>query len=501
MALLLFDGLLCVQFIGSYVNMKNMRYITFYSSILFIMGGIICIPCFAVAENICYVEKNGAKVVTNIDDTSDGHKNNPYQSITKALENNCSTIVVGDGVYDESLVLNENVLLRGSNKENVMIKGSVMMHDGSKLRRVTVDSVDGIDIAENARCEVDAIRVINAKEGIETTAGGTLKVVDSDITLNKKGIYIQKNGQIVIFNTAIHDNSEEGLDIRAYVRGDVINNNIYNNGESGIEVIVAKNELNIFNNSIKGNDAHGIAPQYYTDFPDLGNMNIENNVIGQNSKYGMNCKAPSGGKGKTTGYWAQSMTLSANTIFENAEKDFASACKFDDEKIFDATQTVEDAENELAMLQNKEKNGDVTSSEQEKIARLMIQKQRREERVVQEQENSAEIDILYNDLEKMVQEIEIKKDTVLSRSSLVTFFVGPRYDVLSSLANDRLVYEEKINAIRDKKLFMLDMTRIDEINTNIRTMEEHEESLDIFLEEQNMVSGLFSKYFKKKYSF
>lgn len=481
-------------------NIKNMRYPKIYSVVFFLIGGIIFPPCFVAAENICYVAKNGAKIIINASDVSEGQRHNPYQSITKALKNNCSTIFVEDGIYEESLVLNENVILTGSHKDDVMIKGSVVMRDGSKLRRVTVDSVDGIDLVENARGEIDAIRVINATEGIETTAGGTLKVIDSDITLNKKGIYIQKNGQIVIFNTTIHDNSEEGLDIRAYVRGDVINNEIYNNGESGIEVIVAKNELNIFNNMIKGNDAHGIAPQYYTDFSDLGNMNIEGNVIGENNKYGINCKVPSGGKGRPKEYWTQSMTLSANSFFENVEKNFSSACKFDEQKISDATQTVEDAEHEIVMLQQATEDGKIVPLKQERMQRLIAQKQRREKRLFQEQKNSEEIDELYGELEKMHQEEEVKKDLILSRNSFFVFLFGPQYDVLNSMIGDRDIYEEKINAMRDKKLFVIDKAHIDEINVKIHAIEDNEESLSIFLEEQDAVSGLFSGYFKKKYA-
>lgn len=477
-----------------------MREIKIYFGIMFLLVVIIFLPSFVFASDVCYVIQNTQKIHIVKDDVPEGDKKNPYNSISQAIERKCGTINVENGVYAESFVLDKNMKLEGTNKDLVIIKGTVAMDDGSNMRGVTVDHVGGIKVLEGASVYIDAIKVINGQIGIETTkGGGELVVTDSLITLNKKGIYLQKEKQVIISGCKIYDNYEEGVDIRAGVSGDITNNEIYDNGESGIEIILGNSTLNIANNTIQYNHAHGIAPQYYTDFQEFGDINIENNTIRTNEKYGINCKSPSGGRDKPKGYWEQSMTLLYNIIADNAEKDFASACKFDEEMIAQATKTEQEKESERAILNEKKKNESLTIDEDARLAKLESEYQRLEEKKQIQKKLRSDVDELHIALQDLSQKANLTMTQVNQRKKYVTFFIGPNYKALNVIADDVLIYDEKIDLMRSKKIFIMDKETFDEVGMQVEEMERERDQLLKFLEDQSEKKGLFSWYFKKKY--
>lgn len=446
-------------------------------------------PSFVWAGDICYVDKDA-------DGSGDGSGDEPYKKISKAIaDDKCKEIKVSNGTYVESLVLKKNQKLNGSNRDKTVIEGKVVMQNDSEIGKVTV--LGGIEIEEGADAEIDNAEVKEANIGILTSGGGKLVINDAVITDNRKGLYIQKGKKIEITNCKIYKNTEEGLDIRADVSGSINNNKIYNNGESGIEVILGKAELNILNNEIEKNDSSGIAAQFYTDTDKLGNVKINNNIISGNSNYGLDCKAPSGGEGKPKGYWSDSMNLSSNKVFDNKKKDFASACKFNEDKIADATKTKEEREAELAALEEKERQKALSILEKEKKAELEAQRAEEERIAKIDAEEKAIIDNLYKETEAMLAEGKNLEEKIKSRSAWVKFFIGEDYKTVEVLENDLNRYGEKIELMEDRKGNITDENILSEVNDQILILKEKREDLVNFLDLREEAFSLWGWFLRR----
>ena len=106
------------------------------------------------------------------------------------------------------------------------------------------------------------------KIGVDIPPGnGKLTIQNSKIKNGDgKGVYVQKGNRIKLIGNEIYENDEEGLDLRAEISGIISGNYIHNNREGGIEVIVGDADLEISNNTIKGNKASAIAAQFYECF-------------------------------------------------------------------------------------------------------------------------------------------------------------------------------------------------------------------------------------------
>lgn len=471
--------------------MINMKFDARWLAVLFFIGVFVC-PFFTLASTECFVDEKK-------EESGDGSKSSPYKKISKALEENCGVITVEEGTYDETINLKKGVELIGVSQGKVILTGKVTMNDDSNVEKITLDS-GGIDVVKNADVDISNVKIKNAIIGINTISGGKITVSKSIITSNGKGIYVQKGGSVKIIGCKIYDNKGEGLDIRADVSGSIGENEIYNNKESGIEIILGKAELAIYNNEIKKNSSSGIAAQFYSDFDNVGKVNIKNNTISGNSSYGIDCRAPSGGSDKPKGYWSDSMKLSANKISGNKQRDFASSCKFDDEKIGDATKTKEEKEAELLALKEKERMKIISIEEKKELENLDKEKKEEEERIIkQEEEAQSDIGSIYEDVMALSKADEIIENKISSRSPFVSFFIGPNYKEIKTIKNNLYLYDEKINIAEDKKRIILDEGRLNEINGKIFSMREKREQLNNFIAAQNNKFGILSWMFKKIY--
>ena len=454
------------------------------------LGGVFLAPSFVWAGDICYVDKDA-------EGSGDGSGGKPYKKISKAIEDDkCKEVKVSNGTYSESLVLKKSQKLNGSNRDKTVIEGKLIMQNNSEIGKVTV--YGGIEIEEGADAEIDNAEVKKANIGILTSGGGKLVINDTVITDNRKGLYIQKGKNIKITNCKIYKNAEEGLDIRADVSGSINNNQIYENGESGIEVILGKSELDILNNDINRNDSSGIAAQFYTDTDNLGNVHIKNNIISKNSNYGLDCKAPSGGEGKPKGYWSDSMELNSNKVFENKKKDFATACKFDEDKIADATKTKEEREAELAALEEKERQEALSVLEKEKKLQLEAQKAEEERIAKIDAEEKAIIDNLSKEVEAMLTDGKNLEEKIKNRSAWTKFFIGEDYKTVIILEENLTGYGEKIELMEDRKNNIADENILSEVNEQILNLKEKREDLVNFLdsrEERFSLLGWFLRRF------
>ena len=115
--------------------------------------------------------------------------------------------------------------------------------------------------------------------------------------------------------------------MRAKVKGKIKDNRIYDNGESGIEVIVGKADLKISKNEIKNNEASAISTQFYPEDDVLGEIKIKKNNLARSEKYGVNCNNPSGGS-YGLNYFKDSVSLIENTYFGNTLGNHNAICRF-----------------------------------------------------------------------------------------------------------------------------------------------------------------------------
>lgn len=462
-----------------------------YLAIGLIVGGIFLSPVFVRAASICYVDKSA-------EDDGDGSSGDPYKKISKAVNDDCGEIKLAKGTYEEDVTLKKGVKLRGNSKDGTIVKGKVTMDDGSEISKLTV-LTGGIAVSDGADADIEDAKIKNSNIGITTTGGGKLTADDVVISGNRKGMYIQYGKDIKIINCKVYSNKEEGLDIRANVNGSINNNEIYDNGESGIEVILGKAELSIVNNSIKKNKASGIAAQFYSDTDKKGDVNIKSNVITGNSNFGLDCKAPSGADGRPKGYWADSMDLTSNKIIDNKKKDFSSACKFDEDKIADATKTKEDREAEKLALEEKEKTKTISVEEKVELEEIKVQ-QEEENRIAQkDQEEKNNINIIFEEVEKFHQSQDENKKIIEGRSSALIFFMGEDYKKIKELKDNLYFYDQKIEEIEERKGLIVDENMLKDADNQISILKGKRESTVKFIENKGSRFSLWGWVLKEIY--
>ena len=207
--------------------------------------------CKASGGNTIYVDKNGGKEFTKIQDA------------INATESG-DTVYVYGGEYNENIVINKAINLRGDNKDTTVI-------DGSKS---------------------GAVISIYAEDA--SVSGFTIR--NSGSNYYEAGICINSNHNTISENN-ICFNNHDGIWLYRSSNNVIRNNNITNNSESGVAFLPSSNYNNIINNIITSNSG-GIW------LSDSSNNNINQNTITKN------------GVGISFGD-SSNNTISANTIADN----------------------------------------------------------------------------------------------------------------------------------------------------------------------------------------
>lgn len=262
------------------------------------------------------------------EDDADGSSEKPYKTIAEALEEADSgdKIYIKNGTYKETFSLKKEIELYGQKRDGVVIQGTVETTADIKIKDLTV-SGKSYGIIASGKITIDNCKIKNSsKIGVDLSESNReASIKNSIISGNQKGIYAQRKRSVSIAGNSIYGNREEGLDVREKVSGTINNNQIYENGEGGIEIIVGGADLKISNNTIKKNKANGIAVQFYSFIEKTGRIDIQNNTLSKNGKYGFSCAIPSGGS-PADSYWNNSINLENNTIENNKLKAIDNFC-------------------------------------------------------------------------------------------------------------------------------------------------------------------------------
>lgn len=413
---------------------------------LFIFCLFFFIPFFAEAKSYDYYVSGSAS------GEETGSQEKPFAKISDAIgeatkKGGGKSIFVGKGKYEESFSLGKSMKLYGKDEKDVEIVGTITLKDGSRLEDVTVDGGNyAVVVEKNADAEIKNCTIkdfgkigINAEMG-----GGTLVVTGSTIKNGTgKGFYIQKGKEISLIGNEVYGNGEEGIDIRSNINGTIKNNLIQKNGESGIELVIGKADLRIYNNNIKNNGSSGIATQFYEELDDDGDVYVESNNLSGNKNYGLDCKIPQGG-GFRRSYWSDAIKMLDNDVENNKKGAISALCGSID-----------------LMDGKKEISSDVSNDNL--TEKILEEKTAEEEEALklQEEEKNRKIEeferILF-DQNKPLDELDVAIKKIESKDKFKVFFFGFNQDEIEKSLMALGEVEKNVFQVRDS----LDETLIDQ---------------------------------------
>jgi parallel beta-helix repeat protein len=205
---------------------------------------------------------------------------------------------------------------------------SIILENGSVLENRVLKPNDNIVVKGDANVIIkNCIIDTQKKIAIEALPGkGRLVVENPQITSRTgKGIYVEEDREIFVAGSKLINNREEGIDIRAGARGEIKDNVLSGNGESGIELIVGNANLKIQNNIFQDNGSSGLSIQFYLAYNKEGKIDLVGNTFKGNQKYGVDCSMPEGRR-PSDYYWYEAASFSDNVFRENKLGEASEKC-------------------------------------------------------------------------------------------------------------------------------------------------------------------------------
>lgn len=422
----------------------------------------------------------------------DGSKESPYETISQALTEALSksvdkrNIFVAKGVYDESLLLGDSMYISGAGRGKTIITGDVLVEKKSGLENLTIKTEKLVAIMVNGQAdfslqniEVSGFRKI----GLQAIPGEG-KIILKNIAIHGssgKGLYIQKGHRLEISDSRIYKNAEEGVDVRNNVDGFIKNNALYENGEGGMEIIVGDADMVISNNKFTQNAASGIAVQFYATANTDGQIEISNNTITNNGKYGLGCNVPSGGK-PGLNYWKRSINLENNTIESNKRKEINPFCK-----IIDAVDANEELDNKIKEtdpddpINNGMKNEKFTAVNVTVLSNEDLEK----ERIIWEQ-----VELMATGIEAREIAIDDLGVKIQNLNKLKLFFFGVKKEYLEKSKEEIRQSKEIIENLRSLLTQAQSFQNHEEVQSFIQEEEVEIVKHEAFIREQEEENGI-----------
>jgi len=227
------------------------------------MRKFLCIILIAFLINIistlCPIGFSQGLRVHNIDTGLD------FETIQEAINANTTldghTILVDEGVYFESVVVNKSISLVGEDKFETIIDGGGI---GTVVKvKVNNVSIMGFTIQNSGQSEDSGICLNRTKNSV---------VNDSIVKNNYYGISLQNSDNNNVSLNSVFNNSVNGMLLRYSYENNVYKNNVFNNSFVGINLFPASRNL-LKSNNVYLNPQQGIHLDASTQ-----NTVIENNV-------------------------------------------------------------------------------------------------------------------------------------------------------------------------------------------------------------------------------
>lgn len=241
----------------------------------------------------------------------DGTKTYPYNTISEGLvvATPGESVIVNAGTYNEQLVINKGIILKGLNQDNTFITGNgltgnlinlaadhITISDftiegaNSTIIGIYFDSFSFVNINNNlikdnkdyGLCYSNSNPTIenniiknNGSSGIEVGTGGMGEIKNNYIISNKYGMRTCKDSSPKISNNEINNNSDSGIYCRESAVPIIFYNTISNNKNCGI--LIDSNLGNVVN------------PDIGNEYPSGENSPGGNEITG-NTNYGVRNK-------------------------------------------------------------------------------------------------------------------------------------------------------------------------------------------------------------------
>ncbi len=288
----------------------------------------------------------------------------PFHSINKALEqaqkNNITLIIIRSGIYNEQIIVPDNITLFGDGivkieRDKKASGSTVTVGDHTKLYNIhfsggrdvltiplgTTTTISkstfsqgdryGISMEKKKRPKSEPIRY-NIPEPPTYEIKDLTKAEIANLPLvtfrkiivkenDKQGLYLH-DGRIVLTDSLIVNNGEEGIDLHPHLHATVTNNIASNNGESGLESEIYDNIVLIENNTFDRNVKNGVA---FLTSDGIGTITLLNNTITNNLRFGMRCAIHKNPPNKPRPFF-RTLILRENNIIENNTSQIAREC-------------------------------------------------------------------------------------------------------------------------------------------------------------------------------
>jgi len=189
-----------------------------------------------------------------------------YEKIQWAVDNASAddTIIVRDGTYYESIIVNEKLTIKSENgPENCIVNGT-----GSDVFTLEADGI-----------RIEGFTITGGGYGIYIRSNNNTIINNIIITNRYQGIYLNCSNNNTIINNNISSNDHDGIDLYWDSSNNYISNNNISSNDYGIHLYKSNNNSISYNN-ISSNDHDGIW------LLDSNNNSISNNNISSND-YGI----------------------------------------------------------------------------------------------------------------------------------------------------------------------------------------------------------------------
>lgn len=199
-------------------------------------------------ECIIYVD------CTNIDGPWDGSINYPYQSITDAMEHASvdSTIFVFSGHYEEHLFINKCVKIKGENKNETILYGSVIISqtNGVSFSQFTITASEknsaettAIFLDQTEKNHIDHNIITNHNKGILISNRSSNNIVKANsIQQNNIGLSIVTSSNNLIYANTIKDNNAVNI-VLSHSSNNAITQNIIMNADQLLRFHTSKDRI------------------------------------------------------------------------------------------------------------------------------------------------------------------------------------------------------------------------------------------------------------------
>lgn len=454
-------------------------------------GFFFALPMVVEAKTV-YVNENGS------DDDDGSSSSKPFKSLEKAAEEvndgNADEVKLAKGEYDGKVTFEKKVAIQGAGKSSTTITGALIFKKDVELRNVAIrtKNLNAITLGKDSVGELKDVDIRDfLGVGVWVTSGrGALKLEDSRIgSSSGKGIYAEAGTKLEVINSSIVGNKQEGIDIRQNTRGNIKNNLIEDNGESGIELIVGSSDFIISGNNIKKNGSSGIAFQFYTLNKKSGAITATANNFSSNKKSGIDCNQPQGGD-SPSGYWADSIALEGNT-FSNNDKEISTRCQLLEAK---------SAEEEKA-LQEKLAEEERMKAEEARLAALSLEEKAAEdERLMKEREYTEELVIKAEDVvQREPYETSIKNVEAQKKYKVFLWGrSGPETEALEILiAEDEFRLQELKAELSGLPPYQADQSLQERVRTQEAKIEQYKAILASYEAEKGLLSSFPQNFYER----